>query len=119
MATLNACRKGKRGERAWRDALRSFGFEARRGRQFSGSPDSPDVVCPSLPGYHFEVKAVEKLNLHEAYAQALRDAGSKVAVVAHKRNHGAWMVTMAANDWLTLMRSVFIAVQPVVKISTP
>jgi hypothetical protein len=63
---MNSRQKGKRGERAWRDVLLAHGFQARRGRQFPGSPDSPDVVCPDLPTVHFEVKCVEHLRLHEA-----------------------------------------------------
>jgi hypothetical protein len=43
---MNSSQKGKRGERAWRDELIAHGYSARRGQQFSGTPDSPDVVCP-------------------------------------------------------------------------
>jgi hypothetical protein len=86
---MNSCQKGKRGERAWRDELMAQGYNARRGQQFSGSPDSPDVVCTDLPGLHFEVKAVERLNVNEAMAQAVGDARSKVPVVAHKRNRAS------------------------------
>ncbi len=101
---MNSCQKGKRGERDWRDELRAHGYEARRGQQFSGSPDSPDVVCPALPGFHFEVKHTERLNVHEAVAQAVNDAGDQVPVVAHKRNRGGWLVTMRADDWFELLR---------------
>lgn len=100
---MNSCQKGKRGERAWRDELIAHGYSARRGQQFSGTPDSPDVVCPGLAGIHFEVKAVERLNVNEAMAQAVGDAGGKTPVVAHKRNRGAWMVTMRADDWFKLL----------------
>ena len=71
---MNSRNKGKRGERQWRDELRSHGYQARRGQQFSGSPDSPDVVCDGLPWIHFEVKAVERLNIEQAMEQARRDA---------------------------------------------
>lgn len=103
---MNSREKGKRGERRWRDVLREAGFlKAHRGVQFSGSPDSPDVACPELPGIHFEVKAVEKLNVWDAMAQAVHDAGpSKAPVVAHTRNRSGWLVTMRAEDWLTLIR---------------
>lgn len=46
--------KGARGEREFRDLLREHGFEARRGQQFAGGNDSPDVVT-DLP-CHVEVK---------------------------------------------------------------
>ena len=63
---MNSREKGKRGERQWRDELRANGYGARRGQQFSGSAESPDVVCEGLPWIHFEVKAVERLNIEEA-----------------------------------------------------
>ena len=100
---MNSCQKGKRGERTWRDELIAHGYAARRGRQFSGSPDSPDVVCPDLVKYHFEVKLVEHLNLAQAMAQAVHDAGEKVPVVAHKRNRGDWLITMRASDWFSML----------------
>lgn len=101
---MNSREKGKRGERLWRDELRENGYAARRGQQFSGSPDSPDVVCQGLPWAHFEVKAVEKLNLEDAMDQARRDAGRAVPIVAHKRNFRPWLVTMRASDWFRLVR---------------
>jgi|ERR1041384_3043973 hypothetical protein len=52
---MNSRQKGARGERRWRDELRAHGFDARRRQQFSGSPDSPDVVCDELDWLHFEV----------------------------------------------------------------
>jgi len=100
---MNSCQKGKRGERAWRDELVAHGYHARRGQQFAGTPDSPDVVCVDLPDYHFEVKAVEHLNLAVAMAQAVGDAGEKVPVVAHKRNRGDWLITMRASDWFSML----------------
>src|SRR5215470_17399015 len=113
---MNSREKGKRGERQWRDELRANGYAARRGQQFCGSAESPDVVCDSLPWIHFEVKAVERLNIEEAMEQARRDArqcrveseecridsggmedrGSRIAkvpVVAHRRSFRAWLVT--------------------------
>lgn len=104
---MNSRDKGCRGERAWRDELRAHGYMARRGHQFCGSPDSPDVVCDDLDWLRFEVKAVEKLNLTTAMEQAKNDCGGFVPVVAHKRNRGEWMVTMRAEDWFKLVRGDF------------
>ena len=95
---INSCAKGKRGERAWRDFLRSVGVSARRGRQFSGSPDSPDVV--SDDGFHWEVKWVQNLNIHKAIEQSVGDAGKdKLPAVAFKKNSTGWMVAMRAEDF--------------------
>ena len=100
----NSRAKGCRGERQWRDQLREAGFDARRWQQFSGGTDSPDVVCPSLPTLHFEVKNVEAGNPYRWLEQACRDAGSKMPVVAHKRNNHPWIVIMTATDFLNLVR---------------
>jgi len=95
MKRINSRQKGARGERAFRDLLRAEGYlSARRGQQFCGGADSPDIICPELDFIHWEVKSVEKLNLYDALAQARRDCGSKVPVVAHRRNYWPWLVTL-------------------------
>lgn len=97
--------KGKRGERLWRDMLRSAGFlKAYRSQQFAGSEHSADVNCPELPSLHFEVKFVEKLNVREAVRQVQRDCGSKTPVVAHKTSREDWLVTMTASDFLSIIQ---------------
>lgn len=96
--------RGQRGERLWRDQLRDAGFPAERGRQHHGRDDAPDVVCNSLPGIHWEVKFVEKLNIHSAIQQAAEDANNKIPVVAHKRSRGEWLITMKADDFLDIIR---------------
>jgi len=103
-APMNSREKGKRGERAWRDELRANGFDARRGVQFAGGPDSPDVVCPALPGLHQEVKCVEKLNLEAACEQAARDGNGKPWIVAHRRRFKGWRVTMPSDLFFSLLR---------------
>lgn len=96
--------KGARGEREVRDLLREHGFEAERGRQNRGGPDSPDVRH-SMRGYHIEVKRVESLRLYEALAQADIDrADGEVPVVFHKRNGMAWVAILAAEDFVSLVR---------------
>lgn len=103
---MNSCSKGKRGERAWRDQLREAGYaRARRGKQYSGNEDAPDVICPDLPLAHWEVKWVEALNLWAAMEQAKRDAGTKKKpFVAHKRNSTEWLVTMPARVFFEILR---------------
>lgn len=88
---MNSNRKGKVGEREAAAALtEDLGLEARRGVQYSGSPDSPDVVH-SLPGVHFEVKRTERISVYDAMGQATEDAGGSVPVVLHRRNRGEWL----------------------------
>lgn len=96
--------KGKRGERMFAKLLRENGFEARRGIQYQGSPDSPDVV--GLPGFHIEVKFVEKLSLRDAMEQSKSDAGQgEMPIVAHKRSREEWLVTQPFTDWIELVKA--------------
>jgi len=103
---MNSREKGKRGERQWRDELRANGYMARRGQQFAGSPESPDVVCDELKWAHMEVKCTERFNVYDAMDQAARDAGGasrtghrKVPFVMHKRNFRRWLVVMEAETF--------------------
>ena len=88
---VNGKRKGQVGEleaaKAWAAA---FHCEARRGQQFSGSPDSPDVV-QEVPGVHLEVKRTERLRVYAAVEQAVEDAGDKVPIVLHRQNGRPWV----------------------------
>jgi len=56
--------KGKRGEREFSGFLASHGVNARRGRQYKGTPDSPDIIS-DLDEFHFEVKRVEALRIYK------------------------------------------------------
>lgn len=83
--------KGKRGEREFAQALVGQGHPARRGVQYSGGPDSPDVVCESLPGIHWEVKRTATTALTQPATvlawemQATDDAPpGKLPVIAHR-----------------------------------
>ena len=101
---MNSRNKGKVGEREFASLLREHGFDARRGQQFSGSPDSPDVVSDALSWLHVEVKRVQNLNLADACAQAARDSGGKPWIVAHRRNHSPWLITMDAELFFQFLR---------------
>ncbi len=74
---MNSRQKGKVGEREFASLLREHGYDARRGQQFSGGADSPDVVSDALAWLHFEIKRVQNLNLTDACVQAEGDAGGK------------------------------------------
>ena len=108
---INSRQKGARGERAFAALLREHGFDARRGQQFAGGTDSPDVVSRDLAWLHIETKHVEHLNLIEACAQAERDSGpvapaglSKPWVVAHRRNGTPWRITMSVETFFEFLR---------------
>lgn len=91
--TLNSRAKGKRVELEAAKALHEQGFtDARRGQQFSGGADSPDIA-DAIPGVHIEVKGVEALNIWKAMKQSRDEAGPlEVPIVLFKRNRGEWLV---------------------------
>lgn len=108
---MNSRQKGKVGEREFAALLREHGFDARRGQQFSGGADSPDVVSDALPWLHIEVKRVQHLNLTDACAQAEGDCGrgaspgqKKPWIVAHRRNHAPWLITLRAETFFEFLR---------------
>ena len=90
--------KGQRGELEIASELRQlFGVNARRGQQYCGGGDSPDVVT-DLP-IHCECKRCERLSLYPAMRQAIRDAGTdKVPVVFHRQNREEWLAVIRLND---------------------
>lgn len=99
---VNSRRKGKRGELEVSKLLQTFGFSARRGQQFKGTPDSPDVV--GFPGFHVEVKMVEKLNVEDALAVCERTSHpDDIPVLFHRRKRKRWRVTLSADDFLLLV----------------
>lgn len=65
----------------------------------------PDIT--GLPGVHIEVKRVERLNVPEAMAQAIRDSERMqdgVPALFHRRNRQSWLVTMRLSDWIELYK---------------
>jgi len=95
--------KGKRGERELASALRSHGYDCRRGQQYCGSSGDADVI--GLPGVHIECKRVEKLNLSDAMSQSISGArpGEKPCVM-YRRNNAPWLVTMRLDDFMEVYR---------------
>ena len=104
--TINSRAKGAGGERELANFLDDHGFPANRGQQHAGSPDSPDIKCPALTslGLHIECKRVEAGNLYSWLKQAIRDAGSKIPVVMHRRNKEEWVVVLRLKDFLKLLK---------------
>ena len=98
--------KGKVGEREVAELIRKYGFEARRGQQFAGGGDSPDVVH-SMGGFHIEVKRTEAFNLYNAMAQATAEKKPEEdALVFHRRNGKDWVVVMNADVFLQILTGV-------------
>lgn len=98
-------RKGRGGELEICRILQAHGIPAEPGQAISyGS--TPDVT--GIPGIHPEIKRVERLNVPEAMAQAMRDSEKfhdGAPTLFHRRNRSPWLVTMRLEDWLELYRS--------------
>ena len=101
---MNSRQKGARRERELASILKSYGYDTRRGQQYSGANGDADVV--GLPGIHIECKGVEHLNLYDAMEQATRDARrGETPVVMHRKNNCKWLVTMwLEDDWIERYR---------------
>ena len=98
---VNSRNKGAAYERHVAGLFRTYNYKARRGQQFSGLNGDADVV--GVPYIHIECKAVERLNLYDAIAQAKRDARQgELPVVIHKKNYCNDLVTMEFEDWIRL-----------------
>ena len=101
---MNSRDKGKRGELEAAHILKEYGYDARRGQQFSGANGDPDVI--GLPRIHLEIKRVEKLNIDDALSQSIRDArDEEVPVVMHRKNRAEWKITMRFADWIEMYKA--------------
>lgn len=98
---MNSRAKGAKGERELARKLKEYGFDTRRGQQYSGI-EGEDVV--GLPGIHIECKRVEKLNIYDAVDQAKRDSHDELPAVFHRKNNREWIVTMPMDAWVTMYR---------------
>lgn len=123
---MNSREKGKRGEIELSHILNAYGYETRRGQQFSGANGDADVI--GLPGIHIEVKRNEKLNIDKALQQSIRDCYADELkqgidlkpAVFHRANddrkkdstRGVWKVTMTLKDWIVLYQAWDIANLP-------
>ena len=104
----NSRRKGAVGERqAAAEIRRILRTEARRGRQFSGSDESPDIIT-DLVGVHFEVKRAETFRVYAAMDQAIADAGENIPVILHRMNNQPWVVVVRLDDLPKLAVQVYL-----------
>lgn len=93
--------KGKRGEREASNLFKEYGHDTKRGVQYHGGPDSPDVV--GLPDVHIEVKRVESLQLYKALDQSKEDSDEQdFPIVMHRKNNQDWVIIQPVEDWMLL-----------------
>lgn len=100
---MNSNLKGKTFEREIARYLREHGYtEARRGQQYKGGGDSPDVV--GLRGFHIEAKRTEHFRLYEALKQSIRDcAEGEKPIVIHRKNNEPSVVIMLLDDFMEVI----------------
>lgn len=102
---MNSKSKGAKGERELARVLRQYGYDCRRGQQYSGANGDADVV--GLPGVHIECKRVERLNIHDAMDQAKRDSRDReIPAVFHRKNNCEWLVTLQIDEFMKLYGKV-------------
>lgn len=93
--------KGKRRELELVHILRDqYGYNVRRGYVFQ---HEPDVI--GLEGIHIEVKAVERLNVREAFKQSVDDAAKRndgEATLFHVKNRDGWLVTISLETFMDM-----------------
>ncbi len=100
MGGRSSQRKGRNGEIELTKILNAYGIPAEPGQAVSYGA-TPDVA--GIDGVHPEIKRVEKLNVPEAMAQAVRDSEKfrdGVPVLFHRRNRQGWLCTMRLQDWV-------------------
>jgi Holliday junction resolvase len=99
MAKINCRSKGARGEREAAKLLRDLGFAgARRGQQFRGGYDTPDVICEALPGVLLEVKLEQTVKLgtkrfEDVWSKLCEDAKAQLPALLWRHNRSAWNLT--------------------------
>lgn len=101
---INSKRKGKKGELEVSHIFKNRGYDARRGQQFSGGDESPDVIVENFD-WHLEVKFTETFNLYKAMAQAERDCkdSGKKPLVIHRKNKQKWVAVLDLEHFLDLV----------------
>lgn len=93
--------------------LRDRNINAKRGQQFKGGENSPDIIH-ELKDIHLEVKSAERFNYVGPLKQAIEDGGShQTPVVIHRYKktnkkdsypRGEWVAILKAEDLFALLK---------------
>ena len=97
---MNSKEKGNRFERWFAHYGQDHGLDSHRGQQFKGGIDTPDVT--GFPGLHIEAKHNERLNVHDAMQQAIRDSEGKAKpTVVWKKNRKPYLQNVPTHTHIT------------------
>ncbi len=102
---MNSNLKGKTFERWVANYLKEHGYDARRGQQYHGGADSPDVV--GLDGFHIECKNTQQWSDYKFMEQAVNDsAEGEIPIVIAKKNQKKPLVIIRLDDFMKLIKEV-------------
>jgi hypothetical protein len=99
--------KGKAGERECAAEVTPLFGPARRGVQYSGGPDSPDVHL-SDSDLHIEVKRVERPSLWAWVTQARRDAAGRPWCIYTRKNREEPLLIIPLAHMVEVARQVVL-----------
>ena len=107
---MNSRSKGARGERQLAKKLKEYGYNTRRGQQYSGANGDADVV--GIEGLHIECKCYKSGHgkTYEWLDQSAKDAReNETAVVMHRKvstedRGNPWLVTLSLDDFMKLWK---------------
>lgn len=96
-----------------------MGFtDARRGVQYQGGPDSPDIT--GIPGVHIEVKRTESLSLYKALEQAQQEADPcEIPLLLHRRSGKRWLAVVELDFLPTLSSTIIRELATFLPLQTP
>ncbi len=104
---VNGKQKGKRGELELCHVLKeSFGWDAERSVQYNGNAGDSDLLVRQMPAMFLECKRVQSLSVSKAMETAVRQAGSKLPCLFHRRDREPWLLTIRLADLMELCRMV-------------
>ena len=109
---MNVREKGMRGEYEIRDYLnKKFGVKFERTPLSGGMDIKGDIRKTNksrksiLDGLHWEVKRVEKINIHQCFRQSVKDCEhGKIPLVVFRRNNEKWHVCLTLDDFTDILK---------------
>lgn len=114
---INSKAKGKRSELRWASKVTDLGYPSKRGCQNAGrdkgGDEQPDVVTPSLPQFHWEVKSGKRINLWDALSQCGRDKKpEQFGIVAAKKDFCDWVICLTVEDFFSMVNGDHLDMMP-------
>lgn len=98
---MNSRNKGKRGEIELAHLLKTYGYPAERGVQYSGLKGNADVV--GVEGLHIECKRSERVTEEDFIQQAERDARKgQIPIVMYRKNGEQWKALLRLDTFMAI-----------------